>query len=214
MSLPCRHPLPTSQPHCLGHLQYSLPPFGDPGLDLTLLYSTGTARSSSAANLRRKGIALLAVVLTLVCSSQSVGFALPPAPEPIEINQARSKPGGFLRGPFQVGSGATGSDPELPQETPVTEGTHLKSPGGSTTSATQRLLSSTVVQKIFTHQVSYLASAGVAAAILAILVHMMAGAAAPAPATSTTAFHRLGLQRATQATASVLSSRRSPCGSC
>ena len=66
-------------------------------------------------------------------------------------------------------------------ETPVTEGTHLKSPGGSTTSATHRLLSSTVVQKIFTHQVSYLAGAGVAAAILAILVHMMAGAAAPSP---------------------------------
>ena len=63
----------------------------------------------------------------------------------------------------------------------MTEGTHLKSPGGSSTSATQRLLSSTVVQKIFTHQVSYLAGAGVAAAILAILVHMMAGAAAPAP---------------------------------
>ena len=63
----------------------------------------------------------------------------------------------------------------------MTEGIHLKSPGGSTTSATQRLLSSTVVQKIFTHQVSYLTGAGVAAAILAILVHMMAGAAAPAP---------------------------------
>jgi hypothetical protein len=159
-------------------------PFGDPALTLTLLYSstcTGTARGDRAATLGRKEFALIVFVLTLAGSSMSVGFALPPAPEPIQINQARSKPGGFLRGPFQVGSGATGSDPELPQETPVTEGTHLKSPGGSTTSATHRLLSSTVVQKIFTHQVSYLAGAGVAAAILAILVHMMAGAAAPAP---------------------------------
>ena len=156
-------------------------PFGDPGLTFTLLYSTCTARSSSAATLGRKGLALVVLVLTLVCSSLQFGFALPPTPEPIEINQARTKHGGFLRDTFQVGSGAAGSDPELPQETPVTKGIHLKSPGGSSTSATQRLLSSTVVQKIFTHQVSYLAGAGVAAAILAILVHMMAGAAAPAP---------------------------------
>ena len=77
-------------------------PFGDPGLTLTLLYSTGTARSSSAAGLRVKGFALLITVLTLMCSSPPFGFALPPTPEPIEINQARSKPGGFLRGPFQV----------------------------------------------------------------------------------------------------------------
>ena len=53
-------------------------PFGDPGLTFTLLYSTGTARSSSAASLRVKGFALLITVLTLMCSSPPFGFALPP----------------------------------------------------------------------------------------------------------------------------------------
>ena len=172
-------PFAVSQPHCPGHLQHSpwLSPFGDSLV--TLLYScTGTARSSSAAALRAKQLGMLAAVFAVIGSGVLYGFALPPTPEPIQMEIARSKPGGFLRGSFQVGSGASGSDPELPQETPVTEGTYLKSPGGSYPSATPRLLSSTIVQKIFTHQVSYLAEAGVAAAILAILVHMMAGAAA------------------------------------
>ena len=62
------------------------------------------------------------------------------------------------------------------------EGIDLKSPDVTPTSATQRLLSKTAIPKIFTHSgVSYLAGAGVAATILAITCHMMAGAAAPAP---------------------------------
>ena len=64
----------------------------------------------------------------------------------------------------------------------MTEGIGLKSPDDTPTSATKRLLSKTAVQKIFTHRrVSYLAGAGVAAAILAIAGHMVAGAASPAP---------------------------------
>ncbi len=64
----------------------------------------------------------------------------------------------------------------------MTAGIGLKSPDDIPTSATQRLLSDTALQKIFNHRgVSYLAGAGIAAAILAIACHMMAGAAAPAP---------------------------------
>ena len=97
-------PFAASQPHCLGHLQHLpwLPPFGDPLAVDHLVYSTGTARSSSAAALRAKGFAVIVIMLTLVCSSQLAGFALPPTPEPIQTDAARSKPGGFLRGSFQV----------------------------------------------------------------------------------------------------------------
>ena len=149
-------------------------PYGTP--QHSFVYrSTCTARSSSAANLAVKGALLVA--LTVV-----VGFALPPTFEPTKQPVIRSRPGGLRTDPFQVGSGAYGSDPELPHETPVTEGELLMSPGNANPSATRRLFSSTSIQKIFTHQrVTFLTGAGLAAAILAIVMHMMAGAAAPAP---------------------------------
>ena len=125
---------------------------------------------------------MLAVACALAGLSGYLGFAVPPTPQPLQFHEAGIKPGGFLPGMFQVGSGASGSDPELPQETPVMEGIDLKSPDVIPTSATQRLLSNTAIPKIFTHSgVSYLAGVGVAATILAITCHMMAGAAAPAP---------------------------------
>ena len=97
-------PFAASQPHCLGHLQHLpwLPPLGDSPVADPFVYSTGTARSSSAATLRAKGLLALVIVLTVVGSSLPYGFALPPTPEPIQMEMARSKPGGFLRGSFQV----------------------------------------------------------------------------------------------------------------
>ena len=167
-------------------------PFGTTGPPFTLLYRLRTARDSSATTLASKRFVLLAAALTMFGTSMRSGFAAPPQQVPSFVTQTRTQPGGFLRDTyevssvttdsFQVGSGAYGSDPLLPQQTPVTEGVHLMSPGVATTSATERLLSSTVAQKIFTHQrVSYLTGVGVAAIILAIVGHMMAGAAAPAP---------------------------------
>ncbi len=83
---------------------------------------------------------------------------------------------------FQVGSGAFGSDPKFSQETPVVKGIDSKSMDVTPTIATQRLFTNTAIPKILTHSgVSYLAGAGVAATILAITCHVMAGAAAPAP---------------------------------
>ncbi len=70
-------------------------PFGDPGLTVTLLYRTSTARVSLHATLAVK--VLLAVTL-----GTYVDFALPPYLEPNELHQARPKPVGFLRDPFQV----------------------------------------------------------------------------------------------------------------
>ena len=101
-------PLFADQPAALPRAPSALTmaaPFGDPALTLTLLYSstcTGTARGDRAATLRVKQLIVLAAVVTVIGSGLSYGFALPPTPEPIQINQARSKPGGFLRGPFQV----------------------------------------------------------------------------------------------------------------
>jgi hypothetical protein len=61
----------------------------------------------------------------------------------------------------------------------------LNSPDVIVTRATPRRLRNSMFQKIFTPKskddVSYLAGAGLAAAILAVTLHMMAGAAAPAP---------------------------------
>ena len=96
------------QPAALPRAPSALPmaaPFGDPALTFTLLYSstcTGTARGDRAATLRVKQLIVLAAVVTVIGSGLSYGFALPPTPEPIQINLARSKPGGFLRGPVQV----------------------------------------------------------------------------------------------------------------
>ena len=97
-------PFAASQPHCLGHLQHSpwLPPFGDPPVAVTLVYSTGTARTLSGATLRAKQLIVIAAVFAVIGSGVSYGFALPPTPEPIQMEIARSKPGGFLRGSFQV----------------------------------------------------------------------------------------------------------------
>ena len=97
-------PFAASQPHCLGHLQHLpwLPPFGDPPVTVTLVYSTGTARTSSGATLVAKQLVVIAAVFAVIGSGVSYGFALPPTPEPIQIEMARSKPGGFLRGSFQV----------------------------------------------------------------------------------------------------------------
>jgi hypothetical protein len=97
-----------------GCLQYSpwLPPFGDPALTLTLLYSstvTSTARSARGATLRAKQLLCVAAVfatigtgVTFGFASPPFGFASPPTPEPIQMEMARSKPGGFLQSPFQV----------------------------------------------------------------------------------------------------------------
>ena len=67
----------------------------------------------------------------------------------------------------------------------MTEVVQLKSPDVTLTSATPRRLGNTMFQNIFTltskDDVSYLAGAGLVAAILAATLHMMAGAAAPAP---------------------------------
>ena len=156
----------------------------DPFSHLPLYSSrrTVTARTDWRAILTGKVCTTLGAIAWVIALGTSTGFALPPTPETSNLKQTLKKPGGFLPGPFQVGSGAVGSDMELPETTPVTEGILLTSLGEATPSATRRLLSSTVTQKIFSHQgISVLTYAGVAAAVCAILGHMMASAAAPVP---------------------------------
>ena len=181
------------------------------------LYSprcTWTARVRVRTSLGVKGGVTLAASVVVIALGMLDGFALPPTPETTDYKQIPSKPGGSLQGPFQVGSGAYGSDPELPQKTPVTEGGLLMSPGNATHSVTRRLISSTITQKIFTHQgVSVLTGVGVAAAICAVLGHMMAGAAAPAPRDFN---YRVppAWSPENDSSYSALSSRMHRCGSC
>ncbi len=88
---------------------------------------------------------------------------------------------GFLPDQFRVGSGLAGYDLQNPKATPVTE---VKSPDVILTSATPRRLRNTMFQRILTltrkDDVSYFAGAGLVAAILAVKLHRMAGATAPA----------------------------------
>ena len=138
--------------------------------------------------------AVAAFALTTFHVACTVGFAIPPGyanmppgfadmppAKPTMKNLVGITPGGSLPDPFRVGSGAAGYDLQTPNETPVTEVVPLKSPGVTMTSATPRQLRNNIFQKIFTPEskdyVSYLAGAALAAAMLAVTLHMMAGAA-------------------------------------
>ena len=73
------------------------------------LYSTcvtGTAPARHRGNLTAKRCSLFAASLVVIALGLFDGYAFPPTPETSDYKQTRSKPGGFLQGPFQVEAAA------------------------------------------------------------------------------------------------------------
>ena len=63
---------------------------------------TDTARTHWRATLPVKACTLLCASVMVIALGSSAGFALPPTPETSDYKQTPQKPGGFLKGPFQV----------------------------------------------------------------------------------------------------------------
>ena len=69
------------------------------------LYSmlrTGTAPVGHRGTLTAKRLVLFAAPMVVIALGVFTGYAFPPNPETSDYKQTRSKPGGFLQGPFQV----------------------------------------------------------------------------------------------------------------
>ncbi len=147
----------------------------------TAIHSWSARRVQPAIPWAKAVSVCLVMTSTLACALVGSGSAkLPPTQQPLIKNLTGIKPGASLPGQFRVGRGAAGYDLQHPKETPLTEVVPLKSPDVILTSATPRPFRDAMFQKIFTpmskDDVSYLAGAGLAAAILAVTLHTMAGA--------------------------------------